>query len=143
MAERSAAPREVVDLLTLGFASRYLRRLFADREHIRAAIISPGGSVILTGLTRYLEGTDEYSSQIGNDYHLDLIQAEIEVTNNCPLHADEPKFTAKQIAVLRDWANNLSQDEAEMSGLTTQSPGTLRRHKNRSIDKVAKRMSDE
>lgn len=139
---RAYAPREVVDLLTLGFATRYMRRLIADRDHIRSAILNPGGSVILTGVTRYLEGTDEYSSQVGNDYHLDLLQAEMEITNNCPLHSDEPKFTAKQIAVLMEWANHLSDEEAEISGLKTQNPGALRRYRHHSVAKVTKRMTD-
>lgn len=143
MAERKQAPREVVDLLTLGFATRYMRRLFADRDYIRSAILNPGGSVILTGVSRDLEGSDEYSSQVGNDYHLDLIQAELEITNNCPHHADEPRFTAKQIAVILEWAGGLSQEEAERSGLLSQSPGALRRYRHYTVSKVTDRMTDE
>lgn len=142
MVERRQAPREVVDLLTLGFASRYMRRLIADRDYIRSAVLNPGGSVVLTGVTRYLEGTDEYSSQLGNDYHLDLLQAELEITNNCPLHDDAPPFTSKQIAVLLDWANALTEEEAQLSGLTTQTPGSLRRYRHHSVAKVTKRMTD-
>ena len=142
MSERRPAPREVVDLLTLGFATRYMRRLIADRDYIRSAVLNPGGSVILTGVTRDLEGTDEYSAQIGNDYHLDLLTAELEITNNCPVHHDAPKFTAKQIAVLMDWASNLSQEEAELSGLTTQTPGALRRYRHHTVAKVSKRLTD-
>lgn len=140
---RAYAPREVVDLLTLGFATRYMRRLIADRDHIRSAILNPGGSVILTGVTRYLEGTDEYSSQLGNDYHLDLLQAEIEITNNCPHkeHQEQP-FTDKQRAVLFDWAANVSEQEAKLSGLTTQTSGALRRNKHYSVAKVTKRMTN-
>lgn len=142
MAERKQAPREVVDLLTLSFATRYMRRLFADRDYIRAAIMNPGGSVILTGVSRDLEGADEYSSQLGNDYHLDLIQAELEITNNCPHHQDAPKFTAKQIAVILNWAGGLSQEEAERSGLLSQSPGALRRYRSHTVGKVTDRMTD-
>lgn len=119
-----------------------MRRLIADRDYIRSAVLNPGGSVVLTGVTRYLEGTDEYSSQLGNDYHLDLLQAEVEITNNCPLHRDEPQFTSKQIAVLLDWANALSEEEAKLSGLTTQTPGALRRYRHHSVAKVTKRMTD-
>lgn len=142
------APREVIDLLTLGFATRYMRRLFADRDHIRSAVLNPGGSVILTGVMRNLEGTDEYSSQLGNDYHLDLLQAEVEITNNCPLHKDEPPFTEVQIAALLDWAKNLSPEEAEKSGLVTQEPGSLRRnrhYRNRhhSLNKLTNRMTGD
>lgn len=119
-----------------------MRRLMADREHIRSAILNPGGSVVLTGVSRDLEGTDEYSSQLGNDYHLDLIQAELELTNNCARCADEQRFTAKQIAVLLDWANSLDPQEAEKSGLLTQKPGALRRYRHYSIDKLTKRMTN-
>lgn len=142
MVERKQAPREVVDLLTLGFATRYMRRLFADRDYIRSAILNPGGSVILTGVSRDLEGADEYSSQLGNDYHLDLLQAELEITNNCPLHQDQPEFTPKQIAVLLEWAGGLSQEEAERSGLLSQTPGALRRYRHYTVSKVTDRMTD-
>lgn len=138
--QRKASPREVVDLLSLGYASRYMRRLIADRDHIRAAILSPGGSVILTGVSRDLEGTDEYSSQVGNDYHLDLIQAEVELTNNCKWCADKKKFTKLQIETLLAWANALSPEEAATSGLLTQTPGALRRYRHHSLAKLTERM---
>lgn len=90
-----------------------------------------------------MEGTDEYSSQLGNDYHLDLIQAEVEITNNCE-HEDHQQypFTAKQIAVLLDWAGSLSEEEARLSGLVTQTPGALRRYRHHSVAKVTKRMTN-
>lgn len=140
----------MVDLLSLGFATRYMRRMFADREHIREAIINPGGSIILAGVNRNLEGTDEYSSQLGNDYHLDLIQAELEITNNCVYPGDDkhppcselPRFTAKQIAALMSWSAALDPEEASKSGLLTQSPGALRRTRHYAVAKVTKRMTD-
>jgi hypothetical protein len=140
---QKASPRETVDLLSLGFASRYMRRLIADRDNIRSALLSPGGSVILTGVSRDLEGTDEYSSQLGNDYHLDLIQAEMELTNNCEWCSDLPRFTKLQIDTLLSWAKALSPEEAATSGLLTQSPGALRRYRHHTVAKLTDRMKTD
>lgn len=104
--------------------------------------MNPGGSVILTGVTRDLEGSDEYSAQIGNDYHLDLLTAELEITNNCPVHSEYP-FTAIQIDALLGWAEKLTDEEASRSGLKTQTPGAFRRSRNHAVTKVTKRMTSD
>lgn len=145
MAVRSSSqsPREVVDLLTLGFATRYMRRLLADRDHIREAIMNPGGSVIITGVDRFVEGTDEYSSQLGNDYHLDLIQAELEITNRCAQCAHLPQFTDKQRESILDWGRSVAPEEIEKSGLLTLRYGAIRRMRHHTVAKVTKRMTHE
>lgn len=143
MAARSPSPREVVDLLTLTFAPRYLRHLVAHRDYIREAILNPGGSIILNGSDRVgLEGSYSYDSRLDNDFYLDLLQAEMEITNHCIWCEDEPKFTPKQIVTLLEWAKNLSHEEAERSGLLSRRPGAIRRTRHHSIGKLAVRMSD-
>lgn len=119
-----------------------MRRLFADRDFIRAAVLNPGGSVILTGTDRSIESANDYSAQIGNDYHLDLLQAELEITNNCEWCADEPKFTDKQIEVLLAWAAYLDQEEMDRSGLSSLNGGALRRRRQHAVHKVAARMTN-
>src|SRR6266568_3303500 len=57
--------------------SPYLKRLLIDRHYIRARIDNPGGSVIMGAAQRVeLEATNQYSTVLGNDYHLDLLEAE-------------------------------------------------------------------
>ena len=60
------------------YTNEYVRRLLLERHHIRAKLENPGGSVILTAsaLVDIDRGGVEYSSEIGNSFHLDLIEVE-------------------------------------------------------------------
>jgi hypothetical protein len=57
------------------YTSQYVKRLLAESVYIYAKLTNPGGSVILTstGLIDADRGY-EYSSGIGNPFHLDLIE---------------------------------------------------------------------
>lgn len=62
----------------------YLKRLLIERHAIRAKLENPGGSVIVSSVRKAeTEAVTEYSSVIGNDYHLDLLDAEM-VVNGLP-----------------------------------------------------------
>jgi hypothetical protein len=60
------------------YTSEYVRRLLLERHHIRAKLENPGGSIILTqsSLPDFERGGLDYSSEIGNSFHLDLIEIE-------------------------------------------------------------------
>lgn len=60
------------------YTNDYVRRLLLERHHIRAKIENPGGSIILTAsaLVDVERGGVSYSSEIGNSFHLDLIEVE-------------------------------------------------------------------
>jgi len=62
----------------LKYTSEYVRRLLLERHHIRAKLENPGGSIILTAsaLPDFERGGIEYSSEIGNSFHLDLMEVE-------------------------------------------------------------------
>lgn len=57
------------------YDSGYVRRLLLERHHIYAKLTNPGGSIILRGTA--LVDHDRplgYSTEIGSDFHLDLIE---------------------------------------------------------------------
>ncbi len=61
------------------WTSRYLKRLLLERPKIRAKLENPGGSIILGATTAaHTMHGPQYSSSVGNDFHLDLIEAEVE-----------------------------------------------------------------
>jgi len=56
--------------------SPYFLRLMIDRYFIRDKIENPGGSVIVGAAQKVeLEATNQYSPVLGNDFHLDLLDA--------------------------------------------------------------------
>src|SRR5688572_30625410 len=75
---------EEVDSRPENYTTQYLRRLIAERAYIRAALYNHGGSIITHGSSLDLEGQDVYTSQIGNDFHLDLIEAENIMAHEMP-----------------------------------------------------------
>jgi hypothetical protein len=87
----------------------YLKKLLIERHNIRAAIENPGGSVITAGAAQAADADNlpSYSSVIGNDFHLDLLEAErevntLELTDRIELLAWCDGLTPKQAA---QWAN--------------------------------------
>lgn len=79
MADAPRTRRSLGELLgdpdVVRWTTRYLKRLLIERPAIRARLENPGGSVILMGADN-IEHRGEYSPVIGNDIHLDLLEAE-------------------------------------------------------------------
>lgn len=111
------------------YTSGYLRRLLIERHHIRASLANPGGSVILMGVAASIENQTDFSSVVGNDYHLDLLEAE-QVVLALP--------TLQRLALLA-WADGLSSRQAaEYFGVR---PTALRKRRERAVATVAEEMS--
>jgi len=90
--------------------SAYVRRLLIDRHHIMAKLRNPGGSVIIGNVAQKveLEATTSYSPVLGNDFHLDLLDAEGQLEG---LSSDE------KVRLLR-WIDSLPpQVAAELSAV--------------------------
>lgn len=77
-----ASPYEVTtawhDPQSVYWTTHYLKKLLIERHAIRAALEHPGGSIITAGPAQAADVNElpSYSGVIGNDYHLDLIEAE-------------------------------------------------------------------
>ena len=84
------------------WTTRYLKRLLIERHAIRARLENPGGSIILMGSEK-VERDPQYSPVVGNDFHLDLIEAEQEV-NQLP--------DGDRLALMK-WLNELPPAQVE------------------------------
>jgi len=92
------------DPQSVNWTSHYLKKLLIERHAIRAALEHPGGSIITAGPAQAADVNElpSYSGVIGNDYHLDLIEAE-KVVN---------KLEARDRIELLAWCDGLSPSEA-------------------------------
>lgn len=63
------------------WTTTYLKSLLIERHNIRAALENPGGSIIAGGVAQAADADQlpSHSSVMGNDAHLDLLEAELEV----------------------------------------------------------------
>lgn len=79
MADAPRPRRSIAELIgdpdVVRWTTRYFKRLLIERPAIRARLENPGGSVILQGADN-IEHRGEFSPVIGNDFHLDLLEAE-------------------------------------------------------------------
>ena len=82
----------------------YLKTLLIERHNIRAAIENPGGSIITGGVAQAADADQlpSYSSELGNSSHLDLIEAETELS----------RFDARDRIELLAWCDGLSPKQA-------------------------------
>lgn len=98
------------------WTTAYLKRLLIERHAIRAKLENPGGSVIISSTRKAeTEAITEYSSVIGNDYHLDLLDAE-KVVNGLPV---------VERSRLLLWCDGLNPREA--AEFASVRPGSLKR----------------
>lgn len=113
------------------YSNDYVRRLFLESPYIKARLENPGGSVILRGTAASTEQPQDYSSQIGSSFHLDLLEAEIKFNE---LPEDQQK-------ALLAWRDGVSAKEASMY---FSAKGTvLRKRRERGVDSMAKKLNED
>ena len=113
------------------YNSDYLRKLLIETPYIKARLLNPGGSVILMGTAADTEAPQEYSSQIGSGFHLDLVEMEIKF-------AELPR---DQQEALVAWSMGVSPKEASMY---FSAKGTvLRKRRERGVTALTEKMNDE
>jgi hypothetical protein len=111
--------------------SAYLKRLLIERHAIRGQLENPGGSVIVNAARKVeMDALMDYSTVIGNDYHLDLLDAE-QVVND---------LNPKERVRLLQWCDGLPvRVAAEYAGVR---PSAIRMMRKRTIDKAVKELND-
>jgi hypothetical protein len=127
--------REEIQERPENYTTAYLRRLIAERDYIRSALTNHGGSIITRGVSLDLEGQDQYTSQIGNDYHLDLVNAEEIIVDD---------MSTEQRDTLMQWAQGIDERTANELARSTAAPKSRVVHmrRKRAIEKLTERMSD-
>jgi hypothetical protein len=119
------------------YTSGYVRRLLAEASYIYASLENPGGSVILnqTGIIDADRGY-EYSSQIGNSFHLDLID----------LQTQMKELSKGERDALVAWANGLTALEASQylhSEGRVNLADTVRKRRQRGIERLARGFNEQ
>jgi len=114
--------------------AKYVKRLMVERHAIRAALESPGGSIILAGTSTDLDALRTYSSVIGNDSHLDLIEAESAVN----------QLSVEQRMALLAWCDGMSPQQAALyvSRKTGSRKSTEGHAAYKRIDRAARRAAE-
>ena len=116
---------------SLRTTTAYLKRLLVERHLIRAKLENPGGSVIVSAAKRVeTDALVDYSSVIGNTFHLDLVDAE-EILSHLP--ADERQR-------LLAWCDGLTAREAAQ--FASVKPGALHKRNQRSLVKITEQLND-
>jgi hypothetical protein len=127
--------REEISSHPVNYTTAYLRRLIAERAYIRAALYNHGGSIITRGVSLDLEGQDQYTSQIGNDYHLDLVSAEDIIAHDMP---------KEQRDTLMQWADGVDEKTANELARSTSAPKSRVVHmrRKRALERLTEQMQD-
>lgn len=112
------------------YTNDYVRKLFLESPYIRARLVNPGGSVILRGEAASTEQPQEYSSQIGSSFHLDLLEAEIKFDE---LPEDQQK-------ALLAWRDGVSPKEASMYFSAT--GPVLRKRRERGVGALTEKLNE-
>lgn len=113
------------------WTTAYLKRLLIERHAIRAKLENPGGSVIVSSARKAeTDATTDYSAVIGNDYHLDLLDAEL-VVNELPV--------LERLRLLL-WCDGLNPTEAAQ--FASVRPAALRKSRERTSKKIVEQLND-
>jgi len=113
--------QEYQDPEVLRCTTEYFIKLLLERHAIRAALLNPGGSVILTGVTARTDESQHYSSIMGNTLHLDLLEAEA-VVDSLPKGQRE---------ALYQWADGMtSLESSQWLGVK---PDAIRKRRERGL----------
>ena len=109
----------------------YLRRLLIEQPYIRAKLTNPGGSIIMTSVSADADVVvQDYSSQIGSAFHLDLIEAEMKFR----------ELPEDQQRALLDWAAGVSSKEAAM--YQNVKGNVIRKRVQRGVESLTDKMND-
>jgi DNA-directed RNA polymerase specialized sigma24 family protein len=128
------------DPRSIRWTTEYLKKLLIERHGIRAALENPGGSIVAGGVAQAADADQlpAYSSVVGNDAHLDLLEAEREVNT----------LDVQDRIELLAWCDGLSPKQAaqwaNLKGGRVRSyvPNAARRRLQRSVKTVAERANE-
>jgi DNA-binding CsgD family transcriptional regulator len=121
-----------------GRTSLYVRRLLVERVYIYAKLYNPGGSVILRNTAMVDHDRPlGYSTEIGNSFHLDLIDLQVEFER---LVADDG-LSKKELNAMLTWADGMTSREAA-DYLHARGPVSVQKLRERGMRKLQDRIDD-
>lgn len=114
------------------YSTEYVKRLFAEWQYIYAKLYNQGGSVVLTAsaLVDHDRGV-EYSTEIGNSFHLDLID----------LAEKLKKLPKGQVAALFAYAEGMSSEQVAPL-LGAKGGVAIRQRQHRAVVKATELMNE-
>ena len=121
------------------FTPAYVRRLLIERVYIYAKLYNPGGSIILRGS----DSVDPdrplgYSTEIGNVFHLDLI----ELNQQFSEAIKDGDLTRKQVKAILTWADGMnSRDAADY--MHARGPASIQKMRQRAVHKLQERLDGQ
>jgi hypothetical protein len=121
------------------YTTDYVRRLLVERRYIYARLTNQGGSIILrdSDVVDHDRPTG-YSTEIGNSFHLDLIQLEMELQGM----VDRGEYSKKEIDALITWADGMSAQEAAYY-LHARGAVSVRKMRSRAAKKLQRQMDGQ
>lgn len=116
----------------------YIRKLLVERFYVYARLFNPGGSIILraSDIVDHDRPTG-YSTEIGNNFHLDLIELEQEFNNLI----DEGILTQKEVEAILSWSQDLTPHQAA-DYIHSKGNASLRKMRSRGVTKLHERLSN-
>ena len=144
MANSSSGYEVAVPIYTgtsaIDWTTEYLKKLLIERHNIRAAIENPGGSIIAGGAAQAADADQlpSYSSVVGNDSHLDLLEAELEVN----------RLDVQDRIELLAWCDGLSPKQAAQwanlrgGKVRSHKAGAARKRMQRTVQAVTAKAND-
>lgn len=116
----------------------YIRKLLVERFYIYAKLFNPGGSIILraSDIVDHDRPTG-YSTEIGNNYHLDLIELE----QGFNKLMKEGTLTRKEAQAILAWSQDLSPQQAA-EYIHSKGNVSLRQMRSRGMAKLHQRLSN-
>lgn len=120
------------------YTTDYVRRLLVERRYIYAKLTNQGGSIILrdSDVVDHDRPTG-YSTEIGNSFHLDLIQLEVELQGM----VDRKEYTRREIDALITWADGMSARDAAYY-MHARGAVSVRQMRSRAARKLQRQMVD-
>jgi hypothetical protein len=108
------------------YTTDYVVRLLLERHHIYARLINQGGSIILTAADTVDHDRDTgYSTEIGNSFHLDLID----------LAQQLKKLSKSERDALLSYTSDMTADQAAPF-LGAKGGVSVRQRRKRAIDRL-------
>lgn len=119
------------DPLALRRTPEYNKRLLIERPYIYAALHNQGASIVLHGAAATTDAVSNYSSVIGNDYHLDLIELDTVLKED---------FSKEERDALESWSSGMSSSQAAY--YQDIKPTSIRKRRQRALEKLTERLKD-